>query len=133
MVGQMQFKWVFHCRQDPKNDCTAFESHLCRYTRLMTGFKHPNLTFGLWKSKSLSNCFKRMLFWIFLDAVEMRRGNEVGIMVMPSLEAAGNNIFQYFLVSSAIANTRLSSRCTLGEVLEYLQYNVICVFPQNFF
>jgi len=27
-------------------------------------------------------------------------------MVMPSLEAAGNNIFQYFLVS-AIANARL--------------------------
>ena len=54
----------------------------------------------------------------------MRRGNEVGTKVMPSLEVAGNNIFQYFLVS-AIANARLE---VFFEVLEHLQYNVICVF-----
>lgn len=60
---------------------------------------------GLWKSKNPSKHLKHVLFWICLDAVEMRRGNEVGTKVMPSLEVAGNNIFQYFLVS-AIANAR---------------------------
>ena len=79
---------------------------------------------GLWKSKNPSKRLKHVLFWICLDAVEMRRGNEVGTKVMPSLEVAGNNIFQYFLVS-AIANARLE---VFFEVLEHLQYNVICVF-----
>lgn len=60
---------------------------------------------GLWKSKNPSKRLKHVLFWICLDAVQMRRGNEVGTKVMPSLEVAGNNIFQYFLVS-AIANAR---------------------------
>lgn len=61
------------------------------------------------------------------------REYEVGNMVLPSLEEAGNNIFQYFLVS-ANANARLSKKCTLGEVLEYLQYNELSFcLPQNIF
>ena len=35
----------------------------------------------------------------------------------PSLEAAGHNIFQYFLVSAVQA----VQVCTIGEVLEYLK------------
>jgi len=52
----------------------------------------------------------------------MRRGNEVGNRVMPSLEAAGNNIFQYFLVRLPLPAMQGYQEVYFGcEVLEYLQ------------
>ena len=101
--------------------------YLAEYARLVTGVCNEfNQDSVSGKAKAPVDV-SSMCSSGYLHAMEMRRGNEVGNTVMPSLEAAGNNIFQYFLVS-AIANARLSRKCTLGEVLEYLQYNVIFVF-----
>ena len=90
--------------------------YLAEYARLVTGVCNEfNQDSVSGKAKAPVDV-SSMCSSGYLHAMEMRRGNEVGNTVMPSLEAAGNNIFQYFLVS-AIANARLSRKCTLGEVL----------------
>ena len=45
----------------------------------------------------------------------------MGNKQLPSLEAAGHNIFQYFLVSAVQA----VQVCTIGEVLEYLKLSFL--------
>jgi len=45
----------------------------------------------------------------------------MGNKYLPSLEAAGHNIFQYFLVSAVQA----VQVCTIGEVLEYLKLSFL--------
>ena len=82
--------------------------------KVVPGKASPGIVFPSWRTHSSS------VLWISRGSRNAMREYEVGNKVLPSLEEAGNNIFQYFLVS-ANANARLSKKCTLGEVLEYLQ------------